>query len=119
VNVKLLGRGEEEDPERAPVKVTVKLLGRDDEDPDSRLVTEAIDEFPEEGPEYVEVKLFMEVTVDKLTLKVVVQASGSWRLTYVAVTGLMVVSAGRLTVVVVLHTPDGPGPWRLANPEGA
>lgn len=29
----------------------------------------------------------------------------------------MVVSAGRLTEVVVVHTPDGP--WRLAIPEGA
>lgn len=61
--------------------MNVKLLGEGEEDPDAKLVTEEAEEFPEEGPEYVEVKLFIVVTVDKLTLKVVVQASGSWRLT--------------------------------------
>lgn len=62
--------------------MNVKLLGREEEeDPDTRLVPDAIEEFPEDEPEYVEVKLYIVVTVDKLTLKVVVQASGSWRFT--------------------------------------
>jgi hypothetical protein len=62
--------------------VNVKLLGRGkDEDPDTRGVLDGVEVFPEDGPEYVEVKLFIVVTADKLTLKVVVQASGSWRFT--------------------------------------
>ena len=62
--------------------MNVKLLGREEEeDPDTRLVLDAAEEFPGDGPEYVEVKLYIVVTVDKLTLKVVVHASGSWRFT--------------------------------------
>lgn len=96
MNVKLLGRGREEDPdaklvaeemERFPEEdpddrlVTGEVEKFPEEDPDAKVLTGEEEEFPEEGPEYVEVKLFMVVTVDKLTLKVVVQASGSWRLT--------------------------------------
>lgn len=69
---------------------------------------------PADGPLYVEVKLFMVVNVDELTLTVTVQASGSWRFTYVAVTVLIVVLAAIPTVVVVLHTSSDN--WRLDKP---
>lgn len=62
----------------------------------------------------MEVKLFKVVDADELTLTVTVQAWGSWRFTYVAVTVLIDVPAGIPTVVVVLHTSNDA--WRLDKP---
>jgi hypothetical protein len=55
------------------------------------------------GPEYVEVKLLMEVTVVKLTDTVAVQTSPWSRFAYVAVTALIDVPTGSETVVTVVH----------------